>query len=113
VIAAASATLADASFDPAHRHVPLCPFKALTGWLCPLCGGLRSTNAIARQHWAMAWHANPLFIVSLPLIALYWLDWRRRGAARRLPAAVVIGILLVMVAFAVARNLASMSSLRP
>jgi hypothetical protein len=112
-LGAASATFADAAFDPAHRHVPLCPFKGVTGWWCPLCGGLRSVNALVRGHWAAAWHANALFIISLPLIVLYWLDWRRHSAARPPSRPAVIAVVVVMAAFTVLRNIPPMSALRP
>src|SRR5258708_12932239 len=34
--------------DPHNPHFmfPVCPFKALTGWNCPACGGLRLTHAL-------------------------------------------------------------------
>jgi hypothetical protein len=116
-LGAVSAAAADTAFDPAHRHVPLCPFRAVTGWWCPLCGGLRSVNALVRGHWASAWHANALFLVSLPLIILYWVDWRRRSAAggrgRPLPRSAVLTAVLVMAAFTVLRNTPAMAALRP
>src|SRR5258708_25879013 len=36
-----------AVFDPASTWwLPSCPFHALTGWLCPLCGSLRAVHAL-------------------------------------------------------------------
>jgi hypothetical protein len=34
--------------DPHSRDFvfPVCPFKALTGWNCPGCGGLRMTHDV-------------------------------------------------------------------
>ena len=34
--------------DPHNPHFmfPVCPFKALTGWNCPGCGGLRMTHDV-------------------------------------------------------------------
>ena len=40
------------AFDPAHRHVPLCPFHTITGWQCPLCGGLRCADALVHGQWS-------------------------------------------------------------
>ncbi len=114
---AAVALAADVLFDPAHRHVPLCPFHAATGWWCPLCGGLRAADALAHLQWRVALHDNLLFVLALPLVALWWVDWLRRARAgrdRRALGAVGVGTLIVLaVAFTVLRNLPAASPLRP
>lgn len=99
--------------DP-HRHGSwgLCPFKAITGWDCPLCGGLRSVNDLGRGQLLDAAHSNLLFVASLPVVAALWLVWVRRGwtgadvprvPARMLrPVLVAAGVLTL--AFTVFRN---------
>lgn len=108
---------ADVAFDPAHRHVPLCPFRAATGWWCPLCGGLRSADALAHLQVWTAVRDNVLLVAAVPLLALWWLNWaqrRRRGeAARSLPRAVVVAVIVIAVAFTVIRNLPFAAGLRP
>lgn len=120
VVAAALAGLAlagDVLFDPAHRHVPMCPFHAATGWWCPFCGGLRAADALAHVQWRAALHDNVLFVLALPFIAWWWVDWVRRaraGRPRRAVRALGVGALIVLaVAFTVVRNLPAASSLRP
>jgi len=111
------AVLADVAFDPAHRHVPLCPFHAATGGWCPLCGGLRAVDALAQLQLRTALHANAVFVLALPLIALWWLDWRQRARAgrppRRLARPGVVALIALGVAFTVVRNLPFAAALRP
>src|SRR5260221_13593579 len=57
----AAATLALAAFDPATTWwFPSCPFHALTGWLCPLCGSLRALHALLLGAPVAAFSLNPL-----------------------------------------------------
>lgn len=106
------ATLALHLRDP-HEHGSwgLCPFKALTGWNCPLCGGLRAVNDLGRGQLIDAAHSNLVFVASLPLVLALWLLWTRRswtGSSRPLPAGVVRPLLVaygvLLVVFAVYRN---------
>ncbi len=111
------ALAADVGFDPAHRHVPLCPFHTITGWQCPLCGGLRCADALVHGQWSAALHDNMLLVVALPVLAWLWVDaWRRsrtgrpQRAVRRSHAAAVV---VVLIAFTIVRNLGPMAALRP
>lgn len=64
--------------DP-HGHTwTLCPFKALTGWDCPGCGGLRAVNDLGNGHLVGAAQSNLLFVASIPLFGAGWLGWVRR-----------------------------------
>lgn len=56
-----------------------CPFKEITGWNCPFCGGLRAVNDLTHLRVEAAWHSNTLFLALLPLIAAGWLVWVRRS----------------------------------
>ena len=48
-------------FDPAGTWwFPSCPFHALTGWLCPLCGSLRAVHALLHGDPLVALGLNPL-----------------------------------------------------
>ena len=108
---------ADAAFDPAHRHVPLCPFRAATGWWCPLCGGLRSADALVHLQVRTAVRDNVLLVAAIPLLTLWWFDWarrRRRGdVARSLPSTVIVAVIVIAVGFTVIRNLPFAAGLRP
>jgi hypothetical protein len=109
--AVAAATLALLLRDPHHHTWVLCPFKALTGWDCPLCGGLRAVNDLGHGSVVAAAHSNLLFVGSLPLLAAGWLLWLRHALTGRAPrpnrrAVRLAGAtyLLVAVAFTVLRN---------
>ena len=55
-----------AAFDPSTTWwFPSCPFHALTGWLCPLCGSLRAVHALLTGAPLAALAFNPLTIVLL------------------------------------------------
>ncbi|UFU08090.1 DUF2752 domain-containing protein [Ruania halotolerans] len=57
----------------------VCPFLLLTGFLCPGCGGLRTTYALATADPVAAWDANPMLAVGLPVVAVLWLVWAVRS----------------------------------
>ncbi len=61
VAAARSALTFLYSFDPALTGLlPSCPFRLVTGLLCPLCGTLRAAHALLHGHLAAASHYNTL-----------------------------------------------------
>jgi hypothetical protein len=106
------ATLALQVRDP-HRHASwgLCPFKALTGWDCPLCGGLRAVNDLGDARILDAAHSNLLFVSSVPVLVGLWVWWiaqRWSGGAVRVRPGVVRPLLtayaVLAVAFTVVRN---------
>jgi hypothetical protein len=103
--------------DPVRTHVPLCPFHAVTGWSCPLCGGLRAVDALARGHVLTAIGDNVLLVATVP-VALAW-SYSRRGRTRsvhdtqRARRAAVVALVVVAAAFTVLRNLPFAAALRP
>jgi hypothetical protein len=92
--------------DP-HRPdfgFPPCPFKALTGWNCPGCGGLRMTHDLLHGDLAAAVVDNVFLLVGLPLLAVWLLvRWRRGQSLMPMPAVVVI--VVAAVSWMVVRNL--------
>ena len=50
-------------------NVPLCPFHAVTGLWCPLCGSLRGVGLAAHGHVFAALGSNLLLLVTVPLLA--------------------------------------------
>ena len=108
---------ADRLLDPTHTHVPLCPFRAVTGLECPLCGGLRSAYSLTRLDLGAALRANAVFVLMLPLLLAYWLDWVRRDRRgqpeRRFGRTALAALWAVAAAFTVARNLPGADWLRP
>jgi hypothetical protein len=99
--------------DP-HRQGSwgVCPFKVLTGWNCPLCGGLRAVNDLGHGQLGAAAHSNLLFVgLVLPLAALLWAGAVRRGWTGRgrplSPRAVnrlTVALAVLAVVFTVYRN---------
>jgi hypothetical protein len=92
--------------DP-HRPgflFPACPFKALTGWNCPGCGGLRMTHDVLHGDFAAAVVDNVFLLVGLPLLAAWLLvRWRRGQPLMPKPAIVVIAV--AAITWTVVRNL--------
>ncbi len=92
--------------DP-HRPgsvYPPCPFKLLTGWNCPACGGLRMTHDLLHADVAAAVVDNAFLVVGLPMLAIWALLRLHRGKSAFTPAAVAV-IAVTAIAWTVIRNL--------
>ena len=105
--------------DPSDGGLFLpCPFRALTGSWCPGCGLTRATHHLFRGNLTQALSYNLFVVLILAAIAASWLMWLRQAAGRsvtwftRVPvwSQVVAGV--VLVAFAVIRNLPGVTGLR-
>lgn len=83
---------------------PICPFKALTGWNCPGCGGLRMTHDILQGDFSAAVVDNVFLLVGLPLLAA-WLVVRWQRGQRLMPMPAIATIAVVAIAWTVVRNL--------
>jgi len=58
------------TFDPHQSTLfPPCPFKALTGWVCPGCGSTRAMHCLLHGQVLQALERNPLMVISLPILA--------------------------------------------
>ncbi len=90
--------------DPHHADslYPPCPFKALTGWNCPLCGGLRMTHDVLHGDLVAAVTDNVFALVGIPVLAA-WILLRRRREPLSMPAVATITVLAAV--WTVARNL--------
>jgi hypothetical protein len=82
---------------------PLCPFKALTGWNCPMCGGLRMLHDLLHADLAAAVVDNALLLAGLPMLATWVLLRRRRDPVLPIPAVLII--VTAAIAWTVLRNL--------
>ncbi|OMC08704.1 DUF2752 domain-containing protein [Mycolicibacterium fortuitum] len=92
--------------DP-HRPgflFPGCPFKALTGWNCPACGGLRMTHDLLHGDVAAAVVDNVFVLVGLPALAVWMLVRWRLGKAL-FPMSAAVTIVVALVVWTVVRNL--------
>ena len=52
-------------FDPEKNLFPPCPFRSLTGWLCPGCGSQRAIHQVLHGNFGAAIKLNLLFIPGL------------------------------------------------
>ncbi len=113
LLGAAAATVLVAVRDPHTGGYGLCPVLALTGWYCPTCGGLRAVHDLVTGDLAGAWAMNPLVTLGVPLAAIGLLVWTARARlgrpARQLPLWLVVGAAVLLVAFAVLRNLPALA----
>jgi len=91
--------------DPHNPHslFPLCPFKALTGWNCPMCGGLRMLHDVLHADLAAAVADNVFLLVGLPMLAAWILPRRRQHPVLPIPA--VLTVAAAAIAWTVLRNL--------
>lgn len=114
-----AATTGVALRDPfQHQLTPPCPFHALTGLWCPLCGGTRAVWAAAHGHFGLMMHANALLPVIVLAAAWGWLAWLGRATGWwrwPLPSTRAAGWVFAaaLVAFTVLRNLPAFASLAP
>ncbi len=92
--------------DPHNTNsvYPLCPFKWLTGWNCPLCGGLRMTHDLLHGDVAATITDNVLLLFAIPALA-GWILLRRRRGRPVLSTPAVVTITVVAIAWTVLRNL--------
>lgn len=83
---------------------PSCPFNALTGWLCPACGGLRMTHDLLHGDLAAAFVDNAFVLLALPLL-LGWLLIRRLQGRPAFTAPAYVVMITAVLAWTVVRNL--------
>ena len=92
--------------DP-HRPggvFPLCPFRFLTGWYCPACGGLRMTHDVLHGDLAAAMVDNVFLLIGLPLLGL-WALWRWRRGRQIATTPLLVAVAVVAAVWTVVRNL--------
>jgi hypothetical protein len=83
---------------------PACPFKLLTGWNCPACGGLRMTHDLLHGDLAAAVVDNIFLLVGLPAL-LAWVLVRRRAGRPIFTTPSIAVIAVLAIAWTVARNM--------
>lgn len=112
--AAGAACLTVALVDPSEPgRYPTCPFLTLTGRWCPGCGTLRGLHHLLRGDVAAALSFNVLLVVAIPVVVWGWVAWvvpRLRGPDS---FALARPLLVVVLAYWLARNLAWFDWLAP
>lgn len=92
--------------DP-HRPgavFPFCPFKLLTGWDCPACGGLRMTHDVLHGNFPAAVVDNVFLLTGLPLLAI-WSLWRWRRGQQVVTTPLLVTVAVAATAWTIVRNL--------
>lgn len=112
VAAAAAAGLTTVGLvDPnVAGHYPICPWLAVTGTYCPGCGSLRAIHALAHGDPSNAMARNPLAVLAICWLAIWFVVWARRAITGRVrtsmaPAWVLYGILGLILTYWLARNI--------
>jgi Protein of unknown function (DUF2752) len=92
--------------DPHNTNslYPMCPFKLLTGWNCPVCGGLRMTYDLFHGDLMAGINDNVFLFVGIPMLA-GWVLIRRGLGRSSLPAPAMITVVVAAIAWTVLRNL--------
>jgi hypothetical protein len=63
--------------------LPICPFRALTGFLCPGCGSTRGMHQLLHGNIIAAFELNPLLLIALPFLFVALLDYTHRVMTNR------------------------------
>ncbi|MFB6775189.1 DUF2752 domain-containing protein [Streptomyces sp. NPDC056337] len=89
--------------------LPQCPFRFVTGLLCPACGATRMVYDLMHGHFAAAWLDNRALLLAAPFALALWARWtveglRGRSYRPRIAPWGQVLILLTAVAWTVVRN---------
>ena len=116
LLGVATVTAASIALHVRDPHVShswgVCPLYALTGLYCPGCGGLRGVNDLTDGHVGQAASSNLLLVLAIPVALVFFARWSYGAWTGRdvrpipvLPKWVTTGVLVLVVAFTLARNL--------
>lgn len=92
----------------------VCPVYALTGRYCAGCGALRATRDLLVGDLVGAWSMNPLWVLVLPVLAVWGLRALVRAASTGTPPAppsarVAVVVLVAVVGYSVVRNVPALA----
>jgi hypothetical protein len=99
-------------FNPKDGGIfPPSPFRLLTGLYCPGCGTLRGLHQLLHGHLMAALDLNPLMVVASPYLIYSYacyvspVFFRRKLPRLSIPPQWIKGILVVILAYWVLRNI--------
>ncbi|MFE1795804.1 DUF2752 domain-containing protein [Streptomyces sp. NPDC059517] len=95
--------------EPGHV-LPACPFRFVTGLLCPACGGTRMTYDLMHGQFGAAWLDNRALLLASPFALALLVRWIVEGLRGRrwrpeLSPRVQVLILSLAVGWTVVRNI--------
>jgi hypothetical protein len=88
----------------------LCPFRWITGIICPGCGSTRALHQLLHGNLAAAFLLNPLFVVALPFLIWGFLRYSKNAFQQKIPNRNALApkylylIFIVVVSFWIFRN---------
>jgi Protein of unknown function (DUF2752) len=96
--------------EPGHV-LPQCPFRLVTGLLCPACGGTRMVYDLMHGHYTEAWLDNRALLLASPFALALLGRWMVEGLGGRrwrptLSRRAQAVVLLLAVAWVIVRNAA-------
>lgn len=99
-------------FHPAFPFPLSCAVYEFTGLYCPGCGTGRACRALLQFHFAEAFCYNPVFVILLPFISIYFAaritDWVITGGNhidKKICVRLLVAVLILVVLYGVLRNI--------
>ncbi|WP_340376687.1 DUF2752 domain-containing protein [Streptomyces sp. SS7] len=95
--------------QPGHL-LPQCPFRLVTGLLCPACGGTRMVYDLMHGQYHQAWLDNRVLLLASPFALALLARWAWEGLHGRswrpgLSGRGVVAVLGVAVTWMIVRNI--------
>lgn len=98
--------------NPVEESGLPCMIYKLTGFYCPGCGAGRACYSILHGQFYEAFRYNPLLILLLPWLLLYfaicavqWAVYGRESVSEHIPAWILYAALFVVLAYGILRNI--------
>lgn len=96
--------------DPAtNSFFPPCPFRALTGWLCPGCGSTRAMHALLHGHIIEALRLNAFAVAAVPVVGGHLVQQffgQGDTFVARVRPAYIRALAVAIISFGILRNVA-------
>lgn len=90
-----------------------CPFHLITGFYCPGCGVTRMIFSILKLDFYQAFRYNPLLFILSILYIIFIVERVIRKKDYKVSNKAAIVILVILILYAVARNIPAFSCLAP
>lgn len=98
-------------FEPGKSgFFPICPFRFLTGFTCPGCGGTRALHQVLHGNFETAFTLNPLLLIAIPFLLFLLIRYSviaMRGEVPRpiaWPTPLTYAIVAIILSFWIFRN---------
>lgn len=92
--------------DPERGGFLGCPFRTMTGLLCPGCGSQRALHQLMHGHLGKAFDHNALLVVAIPALLLQWAWGRYLNGGRSASTynLVVVAWAMAIIGWGILRN---------